>query len=598
MFNRGCKLTALLVAAAATLTMVPASAATRLETKDGSFDNAIAFNGKYVYDGYKTIDDEDSETAVYFSTGSKDTAIDNHDDYTFKFDKKYGEKYILAEDSGDYLLDLSTGKIEDSETVEDKQDAAARNLKNALKRTDRYDNNNVAVETSNLTLVPNNKFGKVWYSYEVNGFKGFTDASGYYIDVCNLANLYVAKTTESSSELVKLEEYGKENKGLTAELQSIKVLAQDDSNFYTLTEVKITGEGAPEDNLKYLQKISKKQGETKDDAYLPKDVVSYEITNKFDADDAKDAVDVITASDAEIVVNSGIVYAIQKTKDTEIKVTKFKLKKEKAALIGQSNKLDVQLVEKDDDETHDITSGSEYTLDVDGNVWGINKGKIFQMKGLTATDVYTCDNSFTKLSVYNDKNLVVWEDENYAAVVNGSQTDSTVSGGSTDTNTSGDSTSGGSTSGTTTGTTETTGTTTTTGTTAGTTTTTGTSTTTTQNGWVKNADGTWSFYKNNTQVKGQWVQDGAWYYIKADGIMATGWLQDGSTWYYLNGSGAMQTGWLNDGGTWYYLQTSGAMATGWLNDNGTWYYLNESGAMLANTTVDGYKLGASGAWIK
>jgi len=40
------------------------------------------------------------------------------------------------------------------------------------------------------------------------------------------------------------------------------------------------------------------------------------------------------------------------------------------------------------------------------------------------------------------------------------------------------------------------------------------------------------------------------------------------------------------------------MKTGWLNDNGTWYYLNGSGAMLANTIVDGYKLGASGAWAK
>jgi len=40
------------------------------------------------------------------------------------------------------------------------------------------------------------------------------------------------------------------------------------------------------------------------------------------------------------------------------------------------------------------------------------------------------------------------------------------------------------------------------------------------------------------------------------------------------------------------------MKTGWLNDNGTWYYLNTSGAMLANTTVDGYKLSASGAWVK
>lgn len=60
----------------------------------------------------------------------------------------------------------------------------------------------------------------------------------------------------------------------------------------------------------------------------------------------------------------------------------------------------------------------------------------------------------------------------------------------------------------------------------------------------------------------------------------------------------MQTGWLNDNGTWYYLQASGAMKTGWLNDNGTWYFLNASGKMLSNTVVDGYKLGANGAWIR
>ena len=78
-------------------------------------------------------------------------------------------------------------------------------------------------------------------------------------------------------------------------------------------------------------------------------------------------------------------------------------------------------------------------------------------------------------------------------------------------------------------------------------------------GWVKAADGTWT-------------------YNKADGTKATGWIKDGSTWYFLNGSGAMKTG--------------------WINDNGTWYYLNASGAMFANTTVDGYVLGASGAWVK
>ena len=39
------------------------------------------------------------------------------------------------------------------------------------------------------------------------------------------------------------------------------------------------------------------------------------------------------------------------------------------------------------------------------------------------------------------------------------------------------------------------------------------------------------------------------------------------------------------------------MQRGWLNDSGTWYYLSKSGAMLANTIIDGYVLGASGAWL-
>lgn len=41
------------------------------------------------------------------------------------------------------------------------------------------------------------------------------------------------------------------------------------------------------------------------------------------------------------------------------------------------------------------------------------------------------------------------------------------------------------------------------------------------------------------------------------------------------------------------------MQTGWFKDkDGKFYYLNASGAMLKNTTVQGYKLGPSGAWIR
>jgi glucan-binding YG repeat protein len=60
----------------------------------------------------------------------------------------------------------------------------------------------------------------------------------------------------------------------------------------------------------------------------------------------------------------------------------------------------------------------------------------------------------------------------------------------------------------------------------------------------------------------------------------------------------MVNDWINDNGVWYYFKANGAMSTGWVNDNGIWYYFDTSGAMLTNTTVDGYVLGANGAWIK
>ena len=45
----------------------------------------------------------------------------------------------------------------------------------------------------------------------------------------------------------------------------------------------------------------------------------------------------------------------------------------------------------------------------------------------------------------------------------------------------------------------------------------------------------------------------------------------------------------------------GKMSTGWKYISGKWYYLNpeagaNNGKMLFNTVVDGYTLGADGAW--
>ena len=77
------------------------------------------------------------------------------------------------------------------------------------------------------------------------------------------------------------------------------------------------------------------------------------------------------------------------------------------------------------------------------------------------------------------------------------------------------------------------------------------------------------------------------------------WAEVDGKWYYFTQSGAMATGWVLVNNVWYYLEESGAMATGWKVVKGNWYYLDPAnGAMAANTTVDGYKLGADGAWIK
>lgn len=82
--------------------------------------------------------------------------------------------------------------------------------------------------------------------------------------------------------------------------------------------------------------------------------------------------------------------------------------------------------------------------------------------------------------------------------------------------------------------------------------------------------------------------------------MQTGWQKVDGAWYYLNAWGGMAKGWAKVNNTWYYLNPNGGkmVANGWNWINGKCYYFNASGAMAVNTTVNGYKVGADGAWIK
>lgn len=115
------------------------------------------------------------------------------------------------------------------------------------------------------------------------------------------------------------------------------------------------------------------------------------------------------------------------------------------------------------------------------------------------------------------------------------------------------------------------------------------------NKWIQ-VDGKWQ-YKDaaGNPVKSSWVQN---YYLQADGTMATGWLTYNNNWYYLGSDGAVKIGWQSINGICYFFDSQGKMVTGWVKDtNGKYYYLNSNGSMARSTTINGYKLGADGAWI-
>lgn len=128
----------------------------------------------------------------------------------------------------------------------------------------------------------------------------------------------------------------------------------------------------------------------------------------------------------------------------------------------------------------------------------------------------------------------------------------------------------------------------------------GSSANTSSQGW-ENTDRGWKYKESNgSYVTNTWKQvDGIWYFFDGEGHIATSWRQIDGAWYFFNASGAMLTGWVQSGNDWYYMNSSGAMATGWVQSGNDWYYMSPSGAMLSNTTTaDGYRLDASGRWVK
>lgn len=80
------------------------------------------------------------------------------------------------------------------------------------------------------------------------------------------------------------------------------------------------------------------------------------------------------------------------------------------------------------------------------------------------------------------------------------------------------------------------------------------------------------------------------------------WINNNGRWQYNDAIGnPLKNMWFFDKnyGAWYSLDEIGYMRIGWIQaGDGKWYYLYPSGAMAFNTTIDGYKLNSSGAWVK
>ena len=487
---------------------------------------------------------------AYSPSKQKTVKFDNFGD-SEEFDKDGNEATLklvdtkIIDQDDDYLYAITTVKVEEE----------------AKKTTDKEE----VVETENVNAAADSEALKTAKA-ELEEAKTKTEAAKTELDKANKAkdDALVEDENADTTELDKAIEAAK-NAYETAKSAEAIAQAKVDELSKTTEDTDKKDDTTTTDTTGYqyfFQKISKAQGDKKDGAYTPKSVASYQINiggtyKDGDADDAATELEKVLNDDEDVInvqVKDGMIHVAELDDSDTVKVYKLKYKKDKIDTDDKEN-VDAYIVLKDGDTDEDIVDTSDddakpYSVDINGNLWILGKGKIFKYDGDEFKELYTCDRSINNLDVYDDDNLIAWEMDDEVFVVlqdgkggkNGGETEDPDGPTKTD-----------------------------------------------KVGWDKNEDGTWSFYDaTGVQVKASWVNvQGTWYYLKEDGIMATGWLQEGGNWYYLNASGAMQTGWLNDNGTWYYLQSNGAMKTGWLNDNGTWYYLKASGAMAANETIDG-----------
>lgn len=605
---RKSKITAIMLAAATISSIIPgtAMAATSdtIKSIKGQIYDAVAYkDGRYYIAGQPKSKDEGAYY-LYDGTYKELKDIDSDDKINI-----VGSSYISVND-GDYYVDLSTGKVNDKNIEESEKDNVSVALRNNIKSDNegRYDSSD-AKEIKDVTALPAAKFSDGWYGAQykpkdasnlLNGgaeaLNVYTDKKGKYIDADY--NLGKIKVKLSNGKTATIENSDKADQKVTGSVSDTKVIGQDSSNIYRLAKITLkSGDSAVtiksvngleldnktdafevSDNgatisFKAIQVISKTQSSSEVDGIkYAKNVTNYILGDK----DGK-KIDLLNDSEDGFTVADGklINYKID-SKSVEAEIVELK-SKSSLSYVNRGNRDSVK------------TSGNEESVDIDanGNLWALTDGYIRKFDNdENFGKVYTIDEEYDNLSVYDKDNIVIWSGSDKVYAVVGGENYDNVQGdiidnsnnnnvnGSTDTNN---------------------------GNNSGNNTENNNNNTSVKQGWVSDSTTrTWKYVDADGTVHKGWLSlNGSWYLMDSStGVMQTGWKQASGVWYYLQPSGEMKTGWLQDGGSWYYMQPSGAMSTGWVNDNGTWYYCDNSGRMLTNTTIGGYRLGSNGAWVK
>ncbi len=604
------KVTSLLVCAASIISIVPAMAADvkKVDSQEGTVYSAKAKGAGIYIDG--EINGKD-EAHYFMSPDGKYNSIDGVDD-GMSVDDLLLNQYLVMDD-GDTVVDIKNNyKTADDKTRSDLQDDVASTLRKKIKNDDdgRFSDYDKSFTTT--TKFSDGGSGLSPYTYTLkdpfkigsttikNTDTVYVDYAGNYVDAdYNLGSMKVSTTSSGSSVYIKntkdTYEITETVNGVkkTYELKAVikdssyatvfsdtvyrwanlsiyrKEKDADDSTYTNVTDtILFGGKGTLTTSgtglnisVPVLQQFSKAVAtDSIDGIKYPKDSTVYFCV---DYDSTKKTNGGITD---KLVLGKSTTDASTKTGHT---ISATKITGDSTGLVSAaldtstagSHKLYAETLKPksengfnylDISDSKNIDVPDNYTIQTgSGTLWGLDEGYVKQWDKSSDDFVkaYKVDGGMNNISVGSKDIMVLWnqDDENYAIINNTTKTTSTTN--TTTVNT---------TSATTTGV---------------------TATTAAAAGWVKTANGTWS-------------------YNKADGTKATGWLKDWGAWYFLKADGTMSTGWVQDGSTWYYLNASGAMQTGWINDNGTWYYCNTSGAMLVNTTVAGYVLGNNGAWIK